>query len=186
MTRTPLSILRSRLPLPLLLAGVALFGGSACDALSGASELERSIAAEQRAIAAYAEASPGIDARAAAFAEAWARANEHRDARMYRDDLRAHALPAGQALIAALEAAPLTSEELAAIHAPLVAAHSEVVAALQGLSDALPEVDVAEAYAPVLGALDRLREAEGSYRRSIETYYARNRTTLSIATEAQP
>jgi hypothetical protein len=160
----------------LVLAAAAPLG--ACDALSGPSALEREIALGQEQIAAYSASVAAVDARAAAFAEAWQRAARHTDPVVLRQDLSAHAIPAGRALVAALEAMPTGGEALAAIHKPLVAAHASLVAALEGFV-ATPATDPLETtWAPVASAETALRAAEAAYRRDIELHYTRFRAVL--------
>jgi hypothetical protein len=136
-----------------------------CDALRGVGELEQAIAREQAAITAYSAAVPEADRLAAVFAEALGRAREHAARRVYREDLAAHAMPAGKAWVEALRAMPgQDSAELAGLHTPLVSAADGLVAALAAVvatgDDAGPEA-FAVREADVEARLLALREAEG-------------------------
>jgi len=157
---------------------IAAMGLAGCDALTGPSELERTIALEQRAIAAHAAEIPSVDVLARAFAEAWRRANNHRDLAVYRSDLNAHAIVAGRALLTGLDAMPLGSSDLKALHEPLITAYRRVIEALEAFVGGPPAAAFEGAYAPVLVAYEGLRAAESIYRRGIETWYAKNRMTL--------
>ncbi len=160
-------------------------GLGACDAISGPSALEREIAVGQEQIAAYSAAVPAVAAAAAAFAEAWQRAARHADPVVLRQDLKAHAIPAGQALVAALRAMPTGDAALAKVHRPLVAAHEALLTALDGFV-ATPAAEPLEtAWAPVAAAERALREAEVNYRRAIELHYTRFRAVL-VAPAPQP
>jgi hypothetical protein len=166
----------------LALIAAALIG---CDALRGAGELEQAIAREQAAITAYSADVPRIDGLAGAFAEALGRANAHRAARVYREDLAAHALPAGKAWLDGLRAmGGLTSAELQAIHAPLVGAAAALVASLERVAaaggDASPEA-FAAGQREVEASLAALRGAERTYAEALELHCARNRATLTRA-----
>lgn len=163
-----------------LVAFIALTAGlGACDALSGPSALEREIAAEQETIAAYSAAVPEVDAAAAAFAEAWQRANRHADPVVLREDLRAHAIPAGRSLVAALRAMPAGDGALAALHAPLVSVYEALVSALDAFAASAATLPLDEAYAPVTAALEALRNAEAAYRRALELHVTRHRAVLA-------
>jgi hypothetical protein len=149
-----------------------------CEGLLGPSRLEQTIAAEQKAIEAYDAAIPAVDNLAGEFTTAWARAHRHSDPRMLRDDLKAHALPAAAAWLAALRGMPVQSNELKAIHEPLVSANAALVDALKTYAESPVDGDAAARLAPVETAFAAMRKAEIDYRRGLETWYAKNRTTL--------
>lgn len=160
-----------------LLLGVSVWF-SACEGLVGPSRLEQEIVTEQKAIVAYDQAIPAVDRLGAEFAAAWTRANHHTDPRMLRDDLKAHALPAGDAHLGALKAMPVQSDGLRAVHEPLVAARAQVVAALRAFAESPIDGEHEALFAPVEAAFVTLRSAENDYRRGLETWYAKNRTGL--------
>jgi hypothetical protein len=182
-------MLRIRLSPALFAPLFGFFGAAglgACDAISGPSALEREIAVGQERIAAYSAAVPAVDAAAEAFAEAWQRAARHADPVVLRQDLKAHALPAGQALVAALRAMPTGDDALAAVHTPLVTAHEALVTALEAFV-ATPAADPLETtWAPVAAAEKALREAEVNYRRAVELHFTRFRAVLVAPETSSP
>ncbi len=168
---------------------LAAFVALGCDALRGAGELEQAIAREQVAITAYSADVPRVDGLARTFAEALGRANAHRVARVHREDLAAHALPAGKAWIEALRAmGGLDSVELQAVHAPLVGAAAALVAALERVvtleaadgGEPAPEAVTAQ-QREVEAALATLRTAERAYAAALALHCAKNRATLTAA-----
>jgi hypothetical protein len=154
---------------------------SGCDALRGAGELEQAIAREQAAITAYSADVSKVDGLGHTFAAALARANAHRDARVFREDLAAHAQPAGEAWVDGLRAmGGRESVELQAIHAPLVGAAAALVGAVERLAsraDATPEA-LAAGQREIEAALAAHRAAEATYAEALAIHCARNRATL--------
>lgn len=150
----------------------------ACEEVSRDAEAERRIAAEQVVIRAYADKVPAVDQKLKAFLSAWERANEHKDVKGLKDDLTANVKPAIAAHLEALAAMPTGSPELAAIHAPLVAAYRDAAAAFDRFIAEVREEDLDAQYARLIGAMDNLKAAEDRYLTALESYYAKHRMTL--------
>ncbi|MFO0747982.1 MAG: hypothetical protein U1F43_20325 [Myxococcota bacterium] len=151
---------------------------SGCDAINGPSELERQIAAEQDVIKAYSADVEKVDGLQKAFVDAWKKANEKKDLKVYKDDLTANVLPAIDAYVKAAAAMPTKSAELDAIHKPLVAAYQAAQAELVRFTGAVTEQNLDAEYAKVLDAMDKVKKAEAVYLDKLKTYYAKNRVEL--------
>ncbi len=162
--------------LALALAGAASLGG--CEAITGPSELERKIAAEQEVIAAYSAKVLEVDALQKAFVADWTKANEHKDLKVYKEDLEANVLPALQRYVEAAEAMPTGSEELAGIHAGLVAAYKSAQAEFVAFVAGLTEANCEQGHQAVLAKMDEVKQAEAAYLDRLRTYYAKNRVDL--------
>ena len=167
----------SRIAIAYILLMIAAPTG-ACDAINGPSELERQIASEQEVIKAYSADVDKVDALQRTFVEAWKKANEKKDLKVYKDDLAANVLPALDAYVKAAAAMPVKSPELEAIHKPLVAAYQAAQAELVRFSGAVTEANVDAEYAKVLAAMDEVKKAEAVYLDKLKTYYAKNRVEL--------
>lgn len=151
---------------------------SGCDAINGPSELERQIAKEQDVIRRYSSEVDRVDALQKAFVDAWKKANEKKDLKLYKDDLTTNVLPALKAYVTTAAAMPTGSEELAKIHAPLVAEYQKAQAALETFTSIVTEQNLDVEYAKVLAAMDLVKKAEVQYLKDLQLYYARNRVEL--------
>lgn len=160
---------------------LSIAGLAGCDAINGPSELERQIAAEQEVIRAYSAEVDKVDALQKGFVEAWKKANEKKDLKVYKDDLTANVLPALDAYVKAAAAMPTKSAELEAIHKPIVAAYQAAQAELVRFTGAVTEGNLDAEYAKVLDAMDKVKKAEAGYLDKLKTYYAKNRVELKPA-----
>lgn len=164
---------------PLLFALLpALLLAPACDLINGPSELERKIAAEQQVIAAYSAEVPKVDQRQQAFLEAWTRAHTLKDFKAYKEALEVNVLPALDAYVAAAEAMPAGSEELARIHRVMLDALVAAKTSFHAYGAALTEENVEQGYAEVLTRMDAVRAARATYLEQLKTHYAKNRVDL--------
>lgn len=150
----------------------------ACEGVSQRAEEERRIAAEQLVIQAYAARVPEVDAKLAAFLATWERANEQRDVKSLKDDMRANVQPAFDAHIAALEAMPTGSEALRLIHEPLVAAYRSARSAFDVFLRDVTEDKLDAEYARLLAAMDGVRVAEEVYLEALGRHFTAHRMTL--------
>jgi len=153
-------------------------GAPGCDAINGPSELERAIAKEQEVIRAYSSEVDRVDTLQKQFVDAWKKANEKKDLKLYKDDLTANVLPALDAYVSAAAAMPTASPELQKIHAPLVAAYQAAQAELVRFTGVVTEQNLDGEYAKVLDAMDKVKKAEVAYLKDLQLYYARNRVEL--------
>lgn len=153
-------------------------GAAGCEGITGPTEAERRIAAEQVVIKAYSDEVPKVDALLTTYLEAWKKANEKKDLKSYKDDLQANVLPALDRFVAAAEAMPIGSERLRAIHSPLVAAYRSAQAAHRTFLDKVTEATMDAEYAAVLEAMDAVTKAEDAYLTSLTSYYTEHRVDL--------
>lgn len=168
---------RSHIVIAAALALSAL-GAAGCEAITGPSDEERRIAAEQVVIKAYSDEVPKVDALLSTFLEAWKKANEKKDLKAYKDDIQANVLPALDKFVAAAEAMPVGSERLKAIHAPLVAAYKGAQTAHKAFLEGVSEATMDAEYARVLTAMDAVTKAEDAYLTSLTAYYKEHRVDL--------
>lgn len=171
---------RPNVLIAIVLAWSAL-GVPGCEAITGPSEAERKIAAEQAVIKAYSDEVPRVDGLLTTFLETWKKANEKKDLKSYKDDLQANVLPALDRFVAAAEAMPVGSDRLAAIHAPLVAAYKNAQAAHRAFLEKVTEATMDAEYAKVLEAMDAVTKAEDAYLTSLTAYYTEHRVDLQKA-----
>jgi len=169
----------------LLLGAAALLTLGACEALTGPSELERSIAKEQEVIAAYSEHVPKVDALQREFASVWREAHELKDVRDYRDALESRVVPALTAYVEAARAMPTGSDELRAIHEVLVGAYEEAHAAFKVFAEEVDHDTIEEGYQKVLDSMDGVKRAEVEYLDRLKSYYARHRVDLVLTPPAE-
>lgn len=167
MTRTAVAIV-------MLLAGLS----AGCDVINGPSELERQIAKEQEVIRAYSAEVDRVDTLQKQFVEAWKKANEKKDLKLYKDDLTTNVLPALDAYVKGAAAMPTTSAELQKIHTPLVTAYQSAQTELVRFTGAVTEQNLDAEYAKVLAAMEAVKKAEVAYLKDLQLYYARNRVEL--------
>lgn len=160
----------------LMLATVPM--GAGCDVINGPSELERQIAKEQEHIRAYSAEVDKVDTLQKQFVEAWKKANEKKDLKLYKDDLTTNVLPALDAYVKGAAAMPTASTELQKIHAPLVSAYQAAQAELVRFTGAVTEQNLDAEYAKVLTAMDAVKKAEVAYLKDLQLYYAKNRVEL--------
>lgn len=150
----------------------------ACEGISGPSEREKKIAAEQALIKGYSTEVPKVDALLKQFLDAWKVANEKKDLKTYKDDLETNVLPALDRFVTAASAMPATSEELKAIHIPLVAAYKAAQTTLVNFTKVVTEATMDAEYAKVLGAMDEVKKAEETYLQKLQAYYKTYRVDL--------
>ncbi len=162
----------------LALLAAPLASAVGCEAITGPSDLERKIAAEQKFIAAYSAKVPEVDALQKKFVADWTRANEHKELKVYKDDLEANVLPALARYIGAAEAMPATSAELSKIHAILVDAYKAAEVGFKTFAAGLTEDNLEAGYKEVLAEMDKVKKAEALYLDQLKTYYAKNRVDL--------
>ena len=168
-------------PRPELFRGTALFlfvALSACEGITGPSEAERKIAAEQAVIKAYSDEVPKVDALLATFLAAWKTANEKKELKAYKEDIEANVLPALDRFVKAAEAMPAGSEQLKAIHGPLVGAYKAAQTAHLAFVKDVTEATMDAEYAKVLAAMDVVSKAEDAYLKALQAYYKENRVDL--------
>jgi hypothetical protein len=168
--------MRTQLLVPALFALVGLLPG--CEGITGPSEAERKIAAEQAVIKRYSDEVPKVDALLATFLGAWKSANEKKELKAYKEDIEANVLPALDRFVAAAAAMPADSPELAAIHAPLVTAYKAAQAAHLAFVKNVTETTMDVEYAKVLAAMDDVSKAEEVYLAALSAYYKANRVDL--------
>jgi len=166
------------LPLSFAVLGVVLGVTPGCEGISGPSEREKKIAAEQAIIKSYSEEVPKADALLKQFLDAWKIANEKKDLKTYKDDLETNVLPALDRFLTAASAMPAASEELKAIHVPLIAAYKAAQATLANFTKVVTEATMDGEYAKVLGAMDEVKKAEETYLQKLQAYYKTYRVDL--------
>lgn len=178
-----------RLPSPLIAlfaAALPVAAAPACESITGPSELQRKIAHEQEVIAAYSAEVARVDALQKRFVEAWKAANELKELKGYRDALEGQVLPALDAYVAAAEAMPTGSPELAEIHKGLVDAYRGAREAFGSFTAELSEANVESGYKSLLEKMDGVKKAEASYLERLKLYYAKNQVDLVPAPETPP
>jgi len=161
-----------------LLGLIACCGVSGCEGITGPSEAERKIAAEQAIIKAYSDEVPRVDVLMTAFLSAWKTANEKKELKAYKEDIQANVLPALARFVSAAESMPAGSAELKAIHTPLVEAYKAAQAAHESFVKVVTEATMDLEYGKVLSAMDKVSVAEERYLQRLSTYYKDHRVDL--------
>src|SRR5690606_32952849 len=145
--------------------------------ITGPSELEREIAAAQKAIAQYSREVEAVDALQQQFVEAWQKANELEEIKAFRDAVEGQVIPRLQGYVKALGEMP-TEAELTKVHGILVEAYAGTEQAFRTFIDGLDEASLEARYKALLEKMDEVAKAEERYRKELETYYSRNRVRL--------
>ena len=163
--------------LMLSLLGFALLT-SGCDAVNRDTEAERQIAEEQKAIVAYSKGVPTADLQQTQFVRAWETANEIKSLKAFQEAMETSVIPRLGDYVTSLKEMPTRSAELQRIHSAVVGSYAEAVIAFTVFIDGLNEDNVENRYRTLLGAMDKVGEAEKTYHRNLREYYARSRVLL--------
>lgn len=163
-----------------LALGAFALASAACDRVNAPSELERAIAAEQEAIAAYSAAVPRVDELQRAFVDAWKAAHELTELKAFKESLEATVLPALDRYLEAAAAMPTRSPELARIHAITLDAYRAARDVFADFAANVSEDTLDAGHARVIERLDAVKAAEATYLEQLKTHYAKNRVDLVL------
>lgn len=160
----------------LLIASLVLLTSQACNKPS---ELIDKIQQEQQAIIHYADACDKANQQFDAFFSAWTNAASSIDnIDEFKDTVTRDVLLKLDRYVNTLKAIPIDSEELKAIHTPVVTQYEALAKAFNEFLDNFDEKTFLDAYKKVQTTYSETQETMKHYEQSLRTYYATNQLTL--------